>query len=29
MSEPMTTSGGQPVADNQNSLSAGPRGPLS
>lgn len=24
----MTTSGGNPVADNQNSLSAGPRGPL-
>src|SRR5579859_2065554 len=24
----MTTSGGNPIADNQNSLSAGPRGPL-
>jgi len=24
----MTTAGGAPVADNQNSLSAGPRGPL-
>lgn len=24
----MTTSGGAPIADNQNSLSAGPRGPL-
>lgn len=24
----MTTSGGSPIADNQNSLSAGPRGPL-
>jgi len=24
----LTTSGGAPVADNQNSLSAGPRGPL-
>ncbi len=30
MTEPkiMTTSGGNPIADNQNSLSAGPRGPL-
>jgi catalase len=30
MSEPtqMTTTGGNPIADNQNSLSAGPRGPL-
>src|SRR5580692_5141436 len=27
-SEIMTTTGGNPVADNQNSLSAGPRGPL-
>jgi catalase len=26
--ELMTTSGGNPIADNQNSLSAGPRGPL-
>src|SRR5271167_1991344 len=26
--ETMTTSAGNPVADNQNSLSAGPRGPL-
>src|SRR5580700_9349836 len=26
--EIMTTTGGNPVADNQNSLSAGPRGPL-
>src|SRR5690625_8023360 len=24
----LTTSGGAPIADNQNSLSAGPRGPL-
>ena len=24
----MTTTGGNPIADNQNSLSAGPRGPL-
>src|SRR5216683_2991071 len=24
----LTTSGGNPIADNQNSLSAGPRGPL-
>lgn len=24
----MTTSAGKPIADNQNSLSAGPRGPL-
>ena len=24
----LTTSGGNPLADNQNSLSAGPRGPL-
>jgi catalase len=24
----MTTSGGNPVADNQNSTTAGPRGPL-
>ena len=24
----LTTTGGNPVADNQNSLSAGPRGPL-
>ena len=28
MSIPMTTTGGNPIADNQNSLSAGPRGPL-
>ncbi len=28
MSSPMTTTGGNPIADNQNSLSAGPRGPL-
>ncbi len=30
MSQPkqMTTTGGNPIADNQNSLSAGPRGPL-
>jgi len=28
MSNNMTTTGGNPVADNQNSLSAGPRGPL-
>jgi catalase len=28
MSEQMTTTGGNPIADNQNSLSAGPRGPL-
>jgi catalase len=27
-SEIMTTTGGNPIADNQNSLSAGPRGPL-
>src|SRR6187455_2235691 len=27
-SKPMTTTGGNPIADNQNSLSAGPRGPL-
>ena len=27
-SEIMTTTGGNPVADNQNSISAGPRGPL-
>jgi catalase len=27
-SEIMTTTGGNPVADNQNSLSVGPRGPL-
>jgi catalase len=26
--QPLTTSAGNPVADNQNSLSAGPRGPL-
>ncbi len=26
--EIMTTTGGNPVADNQNSLTAGPRGPL-
>src|ERR1700685_2725595 len=26
--EVMTTTGGNPVADNQNSISAGPRGPL-
>src|ERR1700727_1779483 len=26
--EIMTTSGGNPIADNQNSISAGPRGPL-
>src|ERR1700758_3283771 len=26
--DPLTTTGGAPVADNQNSLSAGPRGPL-
>jgi catalase len=26
--EIMTTTGGNPVADNQNSISAGPRGPL-
>src|ERR1700733_512045 len=26
--EIMTTTGGNPIADNQNSLSAGPRGPL-
>src|SRR5580658_10014900 len=26
--ETMTTTGGNPVADNQNSLTAGPRGPL-
>ena len=25
----MTTSGGNPAADNQNPISAGPRGPLS
>ena len=25
---PLTTTGGNPIADNQNSLSAGPRGPL-
>src|SRR5918993_1058814 len=24
----MTTTGGNPIADNQNSISAGPRGPL-
>jgi catalase len=28
MSTPLTTTGGNPIADNQNSLSAGPRGPL-
>src|SRR5277367_6574934 len=28
MSTNLTTTGGNPVADNQNSLSAGPRGPL-
>jgi catalase len=28
MSNNMTTTGGNPIADNQNSLSAGPRGPL-
>jgi catalase len=28
MSTNMTTTGGNPIADNQNSLSAGPRGPL-
>jgi catalase len=28
MSKMLTTNGGAPVADNQNSLSAGPRGPL-
>ncbi|MDE1171254.1 MAG: catalase [Verrucomicrobium sp.] len=28
MSRTLTTTGGNPVADNQNSLSAGPRGPL-
>ncbi len=27
-SEQLTTSAGNPIADNQNSLSAGPRGPL-
>jgi len=27
-SKRLTTSAGAPVADNQNSLSAGPRGPL-
>src|SRR5271170_3048015 len=26
--EIMTTTGGNPIADNQNSISAGPRGPL-
>jgi catalase len=26
--ETMTTTGGNPVADNQNSVTAGPRGPL-
>jgi len=26
--ETMTTTGGNPVADNQNSITAGPRGPL-
>ena len=26
--EVLTTTGGNPVADNQNSISAGPRGPL-
>jgi catalase len=26
--EIMTTTGGNPVADNQNSITAGPRGPL-
>ncbi len=28
MSTNLTTTGGNPIADNQNSLSAGPRGPL-
>src|SRR5271163_2286656 len=28
MSTPLTTTGGNPLADNQNSLSAGARGPL-
>jgi catalase len=27
-SKTLTTTGGAPVADNQNSISAGPRGPL-
>jgi catalase len=26
--EPLTTAAGAPVTDNQNSMSAGPRGPL-
>ena len=26
--EILTTTGGNPVADNQNSITAGPRGPL-
>ena len=28
MSQPLTTTAGAPIADNQNSLTAGPHGPV-